>query len=64
MCVYLHLPIMKSREFTKPNFLNGGLIKNKKRMTGAKAPKTLENTFALALRSDVEFLRLPELSVG
>jgi hypothetical protein len=55
---------MKSKEFTRPNFLEGGLTRNKVRIIGDQIPNTRENTFALALLSDAEFLRFPELSVG
>ena len=64
MCVDLHLPTIKSNEFTRPNFLEGGLARNKVRIIGDQIPNTRENTFALALLSDAEFLRFPELSVG
>ena len=64
MCVDFHLPIMKRNELTKPNFLEGGLTRNRVRITGAQIPNTLENTLALALLSATEFLKLPELSVG
>jgi hypothetical protein len=55
---------MKSNEFTRPNFLEGGLARNRVRIIGDQIPNTRENTFALALLSDAEFLRFPELSVG
>ena len=47
-----------------PNFFEGGLARNKARITGDQIPNTRENTFALALLSVVKFLRFPELSVG
>ncbi|MFM2160132.1 MAG: hypothetical protein RLY39_663, partial [Actinomycetota bacterium] len=47
-----------------PNFFEGGFTTKSVRISGAQIPNTRVNTFALALRSDVEFRRLPELSVG
>ena len=47
-----------------PNFFEGGLARNMARMIGDQIPNTREKTFALALRSIAEFLRLPELSDG
>jgi hypothetical protein len=64
MCVNLHLPIIKRIELARPNFLKGGLTRKRVRITGAQIPNTRENTFALALLSILEFLRLPELSLG
>jgi hypothetical protein len=54
---------MKSREFRNPNFFEGGFATKSVRMRGAQIPNTRENIFARALRSVVEFRRLPELSV-
>ena len=64
MGIDFHLLIMKSREFKKPNFLDGGLARNRMRINGAQIPNTLENTLALAFLSSAEFLRFPELSLG
>jgi hypothetical protein len=64
MGINFHLPKINSREFRRPNFLDGGLAIKSNLMNGAQIPKTLLKIFDLATRSLTVFLRLPELSLG